>query len=117
MFALVKRKQHMGKTIRLHSKPKPIYKYTINEQLSHLPRSVKTMDVIAHLSDNGITRNEFYADREIPFGSDKSIPADRLQKYAIVFDVTIDELQNQPVKATSIRSQFMSKKKSKSLLS
>lgn len=109
----------MGKTISIRPKVKPLhkYKYTINTQIDHLPRTLTVAEVVKHLNDNGISKTEFYTDRAILFGSDKSIPADRLQKYAIVFDVTIDELQNQPVKATSIRQQFMGAKKSKSILS
>lgn len=107
----------MGKTIRLHSKPKPKYKYALREQKGYLPGSINNNAIIEHLAKNGITRNEWYADRSILFDSDKSIPADRLQKYVIVFGRSIDELQNHTVKATSIlETHFTRNKKSKSLL-
>lgn len=106
----------MGKTVRLHKKVAHHYKYAINDNIGKLPRTMKMTEVISHLSKNGITRDEFYRDRDIPFDSDKSIPADRLQKYAIVFDTTIEELQNHEVKATSLRTEFLKSAKIKSSL-
>jgi hypothetical protein len=95
----------MGKTIRLHKKVKPIYKYGINEQVSMLDRKIKVGDLLKHLNENGISRTEFYADRNIPYGSEKSIPSDRLFKYSQVFDCSVEELLNEEIKATSIRNR------------
>lgn len=90
----------MGKTIKLNAKQKPSYKYRLNEMVTYLIIG----EVIDHLAKHDISRSEFYADRKIPFGSKTSIPADRLQKYAIIFDASISDLQNEKVKATSIHS-------------
>jgi hypothetical protein len=101
----------MGKTIRLHKKVKPVYKYGINEQVSLLDRKIKVGDLLTHLADNAISRTEFYSDRNIPYGSEKSIPSDRLLKYAQVFDCSVEELLNEEIKATSIRNRAYNKPK------
>lgn len=94
----------MAKVIQLQkNKPRPKYKYAINEQINGLPRTYKINQLIQHLADQGITRNEFYSDREIPYNSEKSISADRLLIYCKVFDCSIDDLINHEVKATSLR--------------
>ena len=93
----------MGKTIKLHKKVKPKYKYAINEHVAMLPRSTKVSDLVKHLEDSGISRDEFYRDREIAFASDKSIPSDRLFIYAQVFDVPVEDLMNHTIKAKSLR--------------
>ena len=97
----------MAKVIRLNkAKPKPTYKYGIEQQVISLPRTVTINDLVKHLETDGITRYEFYADRKIPFGSDKSISADRLLIYCKVFDCSIDDLINHEVKATSLRQSI-----------
>lgn len=106
----------MGKTIALKKQRyNPKYKYAINEQVDSLPRTMSINDLLKHLEVSGISRNEFYADRNILFGSEKSIPSDRLLKYIKVFDCTIDDLLNEQVKAKSIRQQTI-KSKSKTPL-
>lgn len=96
----------MAKIIRL-KKTKPAYKfkYAINEQIGMLPRNMTINELIDYLEKVGINRNAFYRDRDIRFGSESSIPSDRLFIYAKVFDCPVDDLINQPVKAKSIRQQ------------
>lgn len=97
----------MAKVIRLkNQKPKPKYKYAINDQVNGLPRDMRIDQVIEHLATFGVTRNNFYWDREIPYGSEKSMSADRLLIYCKVFDCSIDDLLNHEVKATSIRQAY-----------
>lgn len=93
----------MAKPVRLNIDRKPEKKYNIDQQLQLLSRGITTMMIIDHLKKFGVSRDDFYSDRRIPYGSAKSISADRLQIYAQVFDCTIEDLQNQPVKAKSIR--------------
>lgn len=88
----------------------PKHKYALNEQVDALPRSQSINDLVKHLEDAGISRNEFYADRNIEFGSEKSIPSDRLLIYAKVFDCSIHDLLNQQVKAKSFRQQYVGSK-------
>lgn len=96
----------MAKIIRLKkTKAKPKFKYALNEQVGSLPRHMEINDLISHLEANGISRNEFYADRKIPYGSDSSIPSDRLFIYAQVFDCPVGDLLNHSVKAESIRQK------------
>lgn len=102
--------EEMGRQIKLHKKKNPVYKYAINEQLDMLPRTMKTKEVLEHLKQFGITRNEFYADRNIAWGSEKAIPSDRLIKYAKVFDCTLEELMNELPVATSIRQSKLGAK-------
>ena len=103
----------MAKTIRLRiPKSKPNYKYAINDQMALLPRSWKVKDVITHLEKEGITRNEFYADRDIPFGSEKSISSDRLLIYTQVFECSIEDLMNHTIDAKPIRAIVREKSKS-----
>ena len=100
----------MAKVISLKKvKHTPKFKYALNEQLNKLPRNTTIDDVILHLKKEGISRNEFYADRNIPFGSESSIPSDRLFIYADVFDCPLADLMNQPIKAKSIREKLNQK--------
>lgn len=102
----------MAKIIPLKkTKITPKFKYTLEEQISALPRSMSIMDVVKHLEKDKISRNEFYADRAIPFGSAKSIPSDRLFIYSKVFECPVEDLMNHSIKATSIRSQSFRKLK------
>lgn len=99
----------MAKTVRLHKQRRAHYKYGIIEQISQLPRKMKIQEVIDHLATEGISRDEFYADRRIPSGSSKSIPSDRLIKYAQIFGCTIDDLLLDKVFAKSIRTARIAK--------
>lgn len=102
----------MGKTIRLTPTARPSYKYNINHQIGLLPfKRNLIQQIIDHLAKSGITRNEFYSDRAIPFGSDKSIPSDRLMIYAKVFECAIQDLVNHKVNADSIRDVMIPKRK------
>lgn len=106
----------MAKTIRLKSRVKPSYKYNIDQQIGLLSFKKNLInELIEHLAKYGITRSEFYRDRAIPFGSEKSISADRLMIYAKVFDCTTEELVNHEINARSIR-EVMDGKKIKSSL-
>jgi hypothetical protein len=91
--------------IKKVAKQRPKYKYTLEDQLHMLPRNLTVKAVELHLKEFGITRDSFYDDRRILFGSDFSIPSDRLFIYAKVFDCPIQDLLNQEVNATSIRQK------------
>ncbi len=73
-------------------------KYHINRQIGLLPRaiSIKAFHDILR-SQHNITRDAFYRDRNIEWGSDNSIPSDRLEVYAGLFGVTVDDLKNYDV--------------------
>lgn len=102
----------MGKTIRLTPTARTPYKYNINHQIGLLPFQRNLIQkIIEHLAKSGITRREFYSDRAIPFGSDKSIPSDRLMIYAKVFECTMQDLVNHKVNADSIREAMVVKRK------
>ncbi len=94
----------MAKPVRPTVDRNPSKKYNIEQQLDLLSRAISIEVVVEHLKKFGVSRDDFYRDRRIPYGSAKSISADRLQIYAQVFDCTIEDLQNQPVKAKSIRA-------------
>lgn len=106
----------MAKTVHLHSRVTPKSKYNLNYQLGLLPRTFKIKNLVAHLKESGITQDEFYRDRLIEFGSEKSISADRLFIYAKVFDCTIDDLVNHQINAKSIRETMQPIRKPKTLL-
>lgn len=96
-----RQRKPMAKTIKLHkSKIAPTYKYRLQELINELPKGLK-ISVLEKLllRDFGITQNEFYRDRTARYGSDFSIPDDRMQVYAQIFDVTVDDLRNQNIKA------------------
>lgn len=96
----------MAKVIALpRKKTIPKYKYALNEQISMLPKSMKTAEVVEHLKENKVTYDEFYRDRKIPYGSESSIPSDRLFIYAKVFDCPVADLLNHEIKAKSIRQK------------
>lgn len=81
------------------------FKYNINHQLSFLPRSVSIGDFEKILEKkHGISRATFYADRRILLTDEQSIPEDRLQVYAGLFDVSMDDLINKKIKVKSIFS-------------
>ena len=106
----------MAKVIQLKKQRfTPKHKYALNEQVESLPRSRAIAELVEHLENAGISRSEFYSDRNIEYGSDKSIPSDRLLIYAKVFDCNLEDLLNQEVKAKSFRQQVQ-KVKTKSPL-
>jgi hypothetical protein len=93
----------MAKTVKLNPDMKPKYKYNLNHQIGLLPKNVPIGKIVEHLLNSNITKDEFYRDRAIPFGSPKSISHDRLMVYAQVFECSIEDLTNQHIKAKSIR--------------
>lgn len=93
----------MGKTVKLNPRVRSKYKYNLNREISLLPRTLTIKKLIQHLASSGVSRDEFYSDRSIELGSDKSIPSDRLMIYAQVFDCETTDLINHEVKAVSIR--------------
>lgn len=89
---------------------KPEYKYRLIDIVQNeLPKALSRGEVLlAHLEASGISKDQYYADRKIPYGSKTSIPSDRLFAYAQVFDCSAESLLNQRVKAASIRSKKLS---------
>jgi len=88
----------MTKTIRLKKqKHQPTYKFKINDQIDLLPRSSKIKSIIKYLQGFGISRSDFYRDRNLPFASKKSISDDRMVIYSQLFDCTVDELRNSTI--------------------
>lgn len=85
-------------------------KYNIKAQIDLLPREVKVKDLLKILAKHGIEKVTFYRDQKIKADSDFSIPVDRLNVYAHVFDVTMQELINTDVKIKSIHQELLSKK-------
>jgi hypothetical protein len=97
----------MTKIIKLkkdNRKPKPKFKYALNDQVASLDRRITVNDLLAHMADK-VSRNEWYDDCKIPYGSSKSIPSDRLIIYSKVFDCPLTDLLNEEIKATSIRER------------
>lgn len=94
----------MAKTVRLKVEREPSKKYNIEKQIGLIPREMSVADIIKHLDGSGVSRDQFYRDRRIKFGSVKSIPSDRLLVYCKVFECTVDDLVNHDVNAASIRS-------------
>ncbi len=60
--------------------------------LTHRKRFMTT--VLSHLEKHGISKTVFYSDKSIPYGSERSIPADRLLTYAQLFNTTMELLIN-----------------------
>lgn len=80
-----------------------MYKYQFNKLLSTIPKERRgqkgnrsMQDVLEDLSEFGISKFQFYRDRKIKIEDRKSIPGDRLVKYANYFQVNIDELMSSP---------------------
>lgn len=70
-------------------------KYNINSYLAELPTRITISDICDRLrAEYDITYDTFNRDRKIELNSKTSIPSDRLQVYAGLFDCTIDELIN-----------------------
>ena len=89
----------MAKTIKLHkAKQLPTYKYKLQELVDALPKSTTMAQLESLLKDHGISQNQFYRDRTARYGSDFNIPVDRMVVYSQLFDTTIEQLMNQPIK-------------------
>ncbi len=95
----------MGKTIRMRTgskKPTITFKFNIDERRGMLPQSITTQDLLDYLDVNGISRDEYYYDRKIQTGSDKSPTVDRLLIYSKVFGCSLDDLINYKIDVKSI---------------
>lgn len=89
------------------------FKYNIKEMAEKLPRHITTEILVKELVRNGVSRDAFYRDQKIAFGSDQSIPLDRMDAYATVFGCTIEELKNYKPKGKSILEVIAAKTKIK----
>lgn len=90
------------------------YKYNINQQISLLPRHILIRDIERLLEKEGISRDTFYRDRNLNPKSETSIPTDRLQKYANLFECSLDDLiTTQVKKGKSIREQLLKEPREK----
>lgn len=101
------------------------YKYNINHYISLLPREVTIADIVSIMEKEGISQDSFYRDRNIAFGSDQSIPADRFFIYADLFECTLGNMlagDRKPIpsiRARILKSQLqtVSRQKLKNYLS
>jgi hypothetical protein len=76
------------------------YKYKLNEKIKELPRSISIEKIIETLAtDHSISRTTFHRDRNIAQESEQSIPSDRLDTYAALFNCSADDLKNYQPKA------------------
>lgn len=74
---------------------KPEFKYKINVQLSRLPRTMTIGQIEQILKkDHNISRDTFYRDRNVTIHGKHSIPSDRLDIYAALFNCSADDLKN-----------------------
>lgn len=84
-------------------------KYKINDQIRKLKYllNVSTNDIVERVEKQGISKSTFYRDANYPMDSPASIPTDRLEIYARLFECTTDELKNYSVdNVPSIREQL-----------
>lgn len=75
------------------------FKYNINHYISIQPRAItvaKIEDILE--KEHGISRSTFQRDRSMALDSEQSIPSDRLDIYAALFSVTVEELKNYTLK-------------------
>ncbi len=71
------------------------FKYNINHQISLMPRHISIDSLVKILSnEHGITRDTFYRDRNLTLVDTFSIPSDRMDIYAALFNCTVDDLKN-----------------------
>lgn len=87
------------------SKPK----YNLTKQISLLPRHIKLVDLERELDKVGISKSTFLRDQKIQITDKNSIPSDRLDKYAVIFGCSVNDLKNYEVKGKSIH-QILGKK-------
>ncbi len=75
------------------------FKYNINHQISLMPRHISIDSLVKILSnEHKITRDTFYRDRNLTLDDSFSIPSDRMDIYAALFNCTVDELKNYTTK-------------------
>jgi hypothetical protein len=71
------------------------FKYKINEHILVLPRHITVGSIEKILKkDHGISRAAFYRDRNVELDDAYSIPSERLDIYASLFGVTIEDMKN-----------------------
>lgn len=86
-------------------------KYNINAYLAELPSRITINDICDQLrKDHGITYDTFNRDRKIKATDVKSIPSDRLQVYAGLFDCSIEDLINTKKKVKPIIKSSLAKR-------
>lgn len=74
-------------------------KYSINDKIEDLPKSISVEVIINVLEkDHQISRSTFLRDRNIAIDDTTSIPTDRLEIYAALFGCSTDQLKNYPIK-------------------
>lgn len=75
------------------------FKYNINHYISIQPREITIASIEKILlSEYGISKSTFLRDRMMDRDAETSIPSDRLDIYAALFSVTVDELKNYTMK-------------------
>jgi hypothetical protein len=75
------------------------YKYNLNHYIDNQPRTITVASIEKILSaEHGISRSTFLRDRSITADSDQSIPVDRLDVYAALLSVSVDQLKNYTTK-------------------
>jgi len=77
-------------------------KYRIQEIEDQLPKLIKTSDIIGSLKDNGVSYNTYNRDKKISVKDAMSIPHDRLQIYAGLFNCDVNDLINNIIKTKPI---------------
>lgn len=83
--------------------PKGKFKYKLNEFISMQPRAITVSKIEEILEkEHGISRSTFLRDRNIASKSDRSIPSDRLDIYAALFNTSTDDLKNYTINVKPI---------------
>jgi hypothetical protein len=76
------------------------YKYRINEIIEQLPRSMTIGKIESILkAEHQISRDSFFRDRTLKISDRSSIPSERLDVYAALFNCSADDLKNYQPKA------------------
>jgi hypothetical protein len=87
-------------------------KYTIQDLLQQLPKSITTKHVTNELEQkHGIAERTFHSDKAIKANQKRDVPTTRLRVYAKFFGVELEELFNTDVK--NVKSIFESTSKSR----
>jgi len=85
-------------------------KYNIQAHLDELPARVKISDIAAMLATYKISYDTFARDKKILATDRTSIPSDRLQVYAGLFDCSIEDLINTKKKVKPIVKKSLAKR-------
>lgn len=84
-------------------------KYLLDHYIGQQPQSLGIEGIIKILeNEHNISRSTFHRDRAIDLSDETSIPLDRMDVYAGLFGVTINDLKNyvsKPIKPLSERKQ------------